>query len=130
MREENPITVWLREQTGLGSGLTPESLAQWQRERIRAVREYAGSHCRFYEKERDFTTPEDLREDPEAFLCVPPKEIARIITLRTSGSQGNPKRVFFTAEDLEATADFFTPGMALMTKPGQRVAVFMEGPGE
>lgn len=130
MRKENPITAWLRMQTGLGSGLTPESLAQWQRERIRAVREYAGSHCRFYEKERDFTTPEDLREDPEAFLCVPPKEIARIITLRTSGSQGNPKRVFFTAEDLEATADFFTPGMALMTKPGQCVAVFMGGPGE
>lgn len=130
MIKENPITSWLRERTGLGGGLTPETLAKWQREQIRSVREYAGSHCRFYEKEREFTTPEDLRKDPEAFLCVPPKEIVRIITLRTSGSQGNPKRVFFTAEDLEATADFFTPGMALMTKPGQSVVVFMEGAGE
>lgn len=76
-----------------------------------------------------FTTPEDIRRDPEAFLCVPPKEIARVITLRTSGSQGKPKRLFFTEEDLLSTADFFEPGMAYMTEPGQRVTVFMDGPG-
>lgn len=128
--KENPITSWLRAQTGLGDRLTPENLASWQKKQARAIREYAGSHCRFYEKERGFTTPADLREDPEAFLCVPPKEIARIITLRTSGSQGKPKRIFFTAEDLEATADFFGPGMALLVEPGQQVTVFMEGAGE
>lgn len=126
---ENPVTFWLRKQTGLGAALTPETLAVWQKEQVRKIQDYAGSRCRFYERERDFTTPEELRAEPEAFLCVPPKEIARIITLRTSGSQGRPKRVFFTAEDLEATADFFTPGMALMTRPGQRVGVFMEGAG-
>lgn len=76
-----------------------------------------------------FTTPEDVRENPEQFLCVTPKEIARIITLRTSGSQGNPKRLFFTEDDLLRTADFFETGMQYMVKPGDRLTVYMEGPG-
>ena len=76
-----------------------------------------------------FTTAEDIKEKPEDFLCVPAKEIARIITLKTSGSSGNPKRLFFTEEDLLATADFFETGMQYMVKPGDRVTVYMEGPG-
>ncbi len=76
-----------------------------------------------------FTTAADLRENPENFLCVPPKEIARIITLRTSGSSGKPKRLFFTEGDLLRTADFFEKGMQYMVKPGDRVTVYMEGPG-
>ena len=46
------------------------------------------------------TTPEELKAEPETFLCVPAKEIARIITLKTSGSTGAPKRLFFTEDDL------------------------------
>ena len=104
-----PVEDWIREKTGLGNGLTAEK-------------------SRFYGTEREFTTPEDVRRDPEAFLCVPPKEIARIITLRTSGSQGDPKRLYFTEEDLMATADFFEYGMKYLVKPGQLVTVYMEGP--
>ncbi len=76
-----------------------------------------------------FTTAEELKENPESFLCVPPKEIARIITLRTSGSSGPPKRLFFTEDDLMQTADFFEKGMQYLVQPGDRVTVYMEGPG-
>ncbi len=76
-----------------------------------------------------FTTPEDIRENPERFLCVPAKEIARIITLRTSGSSGKPKRLFFTEDDLMRTADFYEVGMQYLVKPGDTVTVYMEGPG-
>lgn len=76
-----------------------------------------------------FSTSEELRKNPERFLCVPPKEIARIITLKTSGSTGNPKRLFFTESDLMRTADFFEKGMQYMVAPGERVTVYMEGPG-
>ena len=75
------------------------------------------------------TTPEELKAEPETFLCVPAKEIARIITLKTSGSTGAPKRLFFTEDDLMQTADFFETGMQYMVKPGDRVTVYMEGPG-
>ncbi len=75
------------------------------------------------------TTAEDLKAEPEAFLCVSPKEIARIITLRTSGSSGPPKRLFFTEDDLLQTADFFEKGIQYLVQPGDRVTVYMEGPG-
>lgn len=76
-----------------------------------------------------FTLPEQVKEAPECFLCVPAKEIARVITLKTSGSSGPPKRLFFTEADLLRTADFFEKGMQYMVAPGDRVTVYMEGPG-
>lgn len=140
-----PVEDWIREKTGLGERLTTDTLKVWQEEQIQAAWEYAGCHSSFYREQwrqerirpggntsdikNIFTTPEDIRRNPEAFLCVPPKDIARIITLRTSGSQGAPKRLYFTEEDLMATADFFEYGMKYLVKPGQRVTVYMEGPG-
>ena len=129
---------WIRERTGLGSALTAENLRAWQQERVREAEIYAAEHAAFYRDRKEellspepgqhfFITAEDIRRRPEDFLCVSPKEIARIITIPTSGSTGRPKRIFFTEEDLMATADFFTPGMAYMTEPGQLVTVFMEG---
>lgn len=76
-----------------------------------------------------FSNADDIRENPDRFVCVNPKEIVRIITLRTSGSQGNPKRLFFTEPDLLWTADFFEKGMQYLIHPGERVTVYMEGPG-
>lgn len=77
-----------------------------------------------------FTTAEDLHLHPERFLRVPPKEIARIITIFSSGSTAQPKRVFFTKDDMEKTVDFFTEGMQPMIPPGKRCCVMMPGPGE
>lgn len=58
-----------------------------------------------------FTTPEDLTSDPYRMLCVHPNEISRIVTLKTSGSTGPSKRVFFTESDLELCTDYFHHGM-------------------
>ena len=92
-----------------------------------AQQAYAGAHSRFYSEERAFTYAEDLCREPESFLCVSPKEIARVITLRTSGSTGAPKRVFFTEEDIRKTEAFFYTGMQPMVRPGETAAVFMGG---
>ncbi len=75
-----------------------------------------------------FTGERELCAAPEKRLRVPGREVARIITRSTSGSTGGPKRLFFTEEDMAATADFFTWGMEPMVSPGGRVCVFMEGP--
>lgn len=72
-----------------------------------------------------FTTAEDIREHGPAMVCVPAQEVARIVTLRTSGTQGRPKRLYFTRGDLERTVTFFADGMAWMCRPGDRVGVFM-----
>ena len=45
-------------------------------------------------------------------------DVARIVTLRTSGSTGEAKRLFFTEEDLELTVDFFHHGMSTLVRAG------------
>jgi phenylacetate-coenzyme A ligase PaaK-like adenylate-forming protein len=74
-----------------------------------------------------FTTPDMLARDPNGFLCVPPHEVSRIVTLPTSGTTGRPKRLFFTPEDIELTVDFFCHGMSALVRPGERIMIFMPG---
>jgi phenylacetate-coenzyme A ligase PaaK-like adenylate-forming protein len=50
-----------------------------------------------------------------------------VVTHATSGTSGPPKRMHFSAEDREATIDFFTHGMGLFTRAGDRVAVAFPG---
>ena len=73
-----------------------------------------------------FTYPEDLARESWRFLCLAQHEIARIITIRTSGTN-EEKRIFFTKQDLERTIDFFHHGMAYLIRPGQKVLVLMPG---
>ena len=40
-----------------------------------------------------FTTEEDIRRQPLRFLCVSQSEVSRVVTLQTSGTTGDPKRV-------------------------------------
>lgn len=47
-----------------------------------------------------FTEPSDIIKDPYRFVCVPMGGIARIVSLSTSGTAGERKRVFFTNGDL------------------------------
>lgn len=73
-----------------------------------------------------FTYPEDLAKESSDFLCLAQHEVARIITIRTSGTK-KEKRIFFTEGDLERTVDFFHHGMGYIVKPGQKVLILMPG---
>lgn len=73
-----------------------------------------------------FTTPDDLRPG-EALLCVSRDEVARMVTVSTSGSTGAPKRLAFSEAELLRTRDFFAVGMAQMVRAGQRVVVLLPG---
>lgn len=72
-----------------------------------------------------FTSPQDLREKSLQMLCVSQSEIARIVTLDSSGTTGQPKRIFFTKDDQELTRDFFLQGMNLLTFSGERVLIML-----
>ena len=54
-----------------------------------------------------------------------------MVTLGSSGTTGQPKRIFFTREDQELTIDFFQVGMSTFTAPGDRVLILLpvERPG-
>lgn len=75
-----------------------------------------------------FMDAEDIRNHAETMLCLSQSEIARVVSVTTSGSTGSPKRLFYTESDLLGTMDFFREGMTTMVGPGERVLVlFPEG---
>lgn len=73
-----------------------------------------------------FTTADDLRPG-EVLLCVSRDEVARMVTVSTSGSTGAPKRLAFSDTELARTRDFFAVGMAQMVTAGQHVGVLLPG---
>lgn len=130
---------WLSARHGLAPGFDRAALEAFQFDRLAATIDHARAHSPFYRRRAGwpngdirsradlaalpFTTAADLvRADPP-LAAVSQGAIERYVTLPTSGTSGPPKRVCFSAEDREATLDFFHHGMALFTRPGDRVAV-------
>ncbi len=141
-----PLENWIAARIGLkaGQGLTPARLAAWQLARLNETLAHAHANSAFYRDQwggraaprlarldavtgLPFTSAEALRRDPLQLLCVSQSAVARVVTLRTSGTTGDPKRIFFTAEDLEATIDFFHHGMSTLVGPGDRVLILLPG---
>jgi phenylacetate-coenzyme A ligase PaaK-like adenylate-forming protein len=107
------------------SNFPREELERWQLESIKRTLAHAVQNSSFYRslfgnKELGslsemaglpFTTPDDLRDDPYRMVCVHPNNISRIVTLKTSGSTGASKRIFFSDADIELCTDYFRHGM-------------------
>lgn len=141
-----PLEDWIRRRIGLRSGapLTRPVLEAYQLARLRETVACVRVRNPFYRErfkalpegfphrladmaQAPFATADDLRQDPMAFLCVSQSQVARAVTLRTSGTTDRPKRLFFTEADLERTIDFFHHGMSTLVKPGWRVLILMPG---
>ena len=73
----------------------------------------------------DFTTAEDLVSHGSDYVRVDADSIRRVVTLRSSGSTGERKKLYFTAGDLRRTVDFFRDGMRWLCAPGDKVAILM-----
>jgi phenylacetate-coenzyme A ligase PaaK-like adenylate-forming protein len=143
-----PLEAWIKEKTCIDPGLTgrffAEALEDYQFRKLNEIIDYARRNTPFYRLHLaslpvaplsarsdiarvPFTNPSDLSNNPSGFLAVRQDDIARIVTLRTSGSTGEAKRLFFTERDLELTVDFFHHGMSTLVRPGQRVVVLLPG---
>lgn len=127
-----------------GAKLTEGTLRRYQVEMLRRTIEYALEKSPFYCREFNgftpedlrrvedlavlpFTRPEDFRDRGPEFLCVSQSEIERVTTLVTPGALAQPRRTYFTLEDLELTIDFFHYGMSTFVEPWQRVLILMPG---
>lgn len=72
------------------------------------------------------TTQADLAADSDAFVAVHHDEVEGIVSVPTSGTGGQAKRVRSTGADLEETIVFFSYGMRFLAAPGlDRVALAM-----
>ncbi|MDR2132423.1 MAG: AMP-binding protein [Clostridiales Family XIII bacterium] len=145
------LDAWNARKIGLPEGALPrrEDIERHQLAMLRHTLQMAKENSPFYAKRlagidaaRDiasledmrkipFTTESDLRESGLSMLCVPQSEVSRIVTLQTSGSAGNPKRIYFTEEDQELTIDFFHFGMRVMVDESDLALILLpcERPG-
>ncbi len=138
--ELTPLEPWIARKIGV-SRLTREALGAYQMARLRETLAWARERSRFYRARMadvptglesladmaalPFTTAAALREDALCFVCVSQGDIARVVTLDTSGTTGAPKRLYFTVDDQELTVDFFQVGMSTFTAPGDRVLILL-----
>ena len=141
-----PLEDWIRRKIGLGEGtaLTRSAIDRYQLQALNRTLAHVRQNSPFYREhladcpgkplERldalsslPFSSAEDIRRDPFALLCVSQTHVARVVTLKTSGTSGTPKRLFFTAADQELTVDFFHHGMATFVRPGGRVLILLPG---
>lgn len=135
------LDEWIAGGIGADVLLDRESLEAWQLQKLNSIIKRAADNSPFYERRLKgvqissldefaripFTTPEDLRKDGTAFLTVPASGIRRITTLSTSGSEGEPKRVYCSREDLLGTVEFFSHGLHEFVRQGDRVLLLLPG---
>lgn len=147
--DTTPLEPWVAATIGCDRDApTRQAIHAYQLRQLRATLAWASTESPFYRKHLaapattdlndlddlarvPFTSAQDLRRDPSAFLCTSQDRISRVVTLQSSGTSGAPKRIYFTREDQEATIDFFHIGMSTFTNPGDRVLILLpaERPG-
>jgi phenylacetate-coenzyme A ligase PaaK-like adenylate-forming protein len=142
---KTPLESWIAGKIGLSSGeLTRRKVAEYQLDKLRETIRWVRTQSPFYARHLsafsetqvtsldDFrrlplTDASDLRENGLRLLCVSLGDINRVVTLDSSGTSGDPKRVFFTAEDQQLTVDFFQAGMSTLVNPGESVLIALPG---
>jgi phenylacetate-coenzyme A ligase PaaK-like adenylate-forming protein len=145
MPRVNPLDAWTEAKVGCGgTALSRENLNTYQSSRLRETVAWAKQRSPFYSRllgnvdvatfdspddlrHLPFTTADDLRRNDPPLLCVSQSEISHVVTLDTSGTSGVPKRLFFTADEQEATIDFYHHGMCLPARAGDRVLILFPG---
>ena len=147
------VDDWIAKKIGLPAGTVLErtSLERWQLERLQETIASVRSSSLFYrERFKDYpatfpqalndlaklpyTTPEELATEGSCMVCVPARDVSRIVTMQplsTSGTTGDPKRVWFTEADQELMTDYIHHGLPLMTGKEDVFLVLMpcERPG-
>lgn len=139
-----PLDPWICQKIAVNPAqLSRQAVEAWQVHKLNETLALARTRSPFYRnlffarpesiacledlRQFPFTTPDDIRQNPGQFLCVPPGDIQRVVTLHSSGTTGEPKRIYFTAEDQALTIDFFGVGMSTLTEPGERVLILLPG---
>ena len=131
------LGIWLQQKT------CGRSWERYANDQLKKTALWAFARSRFYKRKLSgfdlenlssahlaqlpFTRPEDVAADPAAFLCLKPDEITRVVTMESSGSTGQAKKIFFSHEDQRLTIDYFCYGMRTILQKGQRCAIFLPG---
>ncbi|WP_022662444.1 DVU_1553 family AMP-dependent CoA ligase [Paucidesulfovibrio longus] len=138
------LDLWLQASLCPDETLSAEALLERQMALVRSTLAHAAANSPYYRgRLRDVsigairtpldmarlprTGPDDLRAQPDAFLAASQDEVARVISVPTSGTSGPGKRVFYTPGDLERIIRFFGFGMRNMLQPDETALVLLPG---
>ncbi|GIK63469.1 MAG: hypothetical protein BroJett018_12630 [Chloroflexota bacterium] len=136
-----PLEGWVAEKIQHPK-LTRRALEKYQLAKLQAGIQFARAKSPFYRRlladipnlsqlsdlaQLPFTTADDIRQQPLQLLCVSQDEIHRVVTLDSSGTTGQPKRLYFTPDDQQLTIDFFRVGMSTFTNPNDRILILLPG---
>lgn len=131
------LNPWIAQKHGFDPN-DRAALEAYQLQAIRRMVEYARSRSPFYARLYEgLPLPDSLADYArypsfaaadwvnrgQQLLCVSQSQIARIVTLQSSGTTQAPKRVYFTGADVALTLDFFQHGMQTICRPGDRALV-------
>jgi len=134
------LDAWQHAKIQAFPGKVQEKLDAFHLAALQETVSYAKAHSRFYSTHlKDahpfttldeftalpFTLPAHIRANSLSFLCVSLDEITRIVTLETSGTTAQPKRIFFTRQDLESTIEFFSRVLSQLTRPAEKALILL-----
>ena len=142
-----PLERWIASKVSKnshGENLDQVDLRFYQLQRLKNTVDYTRSQSPFYRQtlrelsskylrnlddigQFPFTTSDHLQGRGTEFLCVSQSEIERVVTLRILGSDTIIRRLYFTANEVEQTVDFFHHGMSTLVEAGQKVLILMPG---
>jgi len=141
MSPRSPLDPWLATRMKLPV-LAPEAVAAWQMAELRRTLAWTRRASPFHAQRlagwdlESLRTTADLAHLPRmaaadlaspGLLAVSQDEVARVVSLDTSGSSGPAKRLHFSEPDLARTLQFFAVGMSTLAGPGDGVLVLLPG---
>lgn len=146
--KQTPLEDWIAEKIGKGSfPLSRQALEAYQVRKLNQTLTLVNQKSVFYQDKLDgygqsidsltdwqslpFTDADELRQNGHQMVCGSFGKITRVVTLDTSGTNGQPKRCYFSQADQELTIDFFGVGMSCLVSPEDTVLILLpwERPG-
>lgn len=143
---KTPLEKWISEKIHgrPDRELTRDNIRRYQLKKLKTVIDYVLGKSPFYRERLQgisgkdlqcaddisalpMTTVEDLQRSGPRFLCISQSDVDRVVTLHPPGKDETPRRIYFSADDLELTIDFFHHGMTSFVHSGQRVLILMPG---
>ncbi|MGI5825145.1 MAG: DVU_1553 family AMP-dependent CoA ligase [Bacillota bacterium] len=141
----SPIEILTAKKCGVNRITEFATLEKFQIQLLKQQLNYAKSHSPFFAehlkqvdikyincyqdlKQIPLMSAEQIYQNGTAMACLPLNLIPRFTTIRSSGTQGPVKQLYFTDNDIKKTAEFFTYGVQSMTHNVKKAVICLPGP--
>lgn len=131
---------WIAEKIKADGALSRKELEDYQLKTLNELIKYVKENSSFYRElykdleginslDELYKIPiinsQDIIESGSKMICVPQSEISRIVSIDTSGTMGQYKRIYFTEQDQNLTIDFFVQGLSLVVEKNDIMMIMM-----